>query len=385
VKENSKYFQYAYSAQNVMRWKGRTPDGRDSAGISAARSAVLFFILCALEKDLTGKDVPKKDLGVVGLILRGVTAKDRGDMRFETKNHPKLSSLKKEGEKILLDKFFENMSNSIVPYLKKAVKLYEDDTTKTAKMMHLAKKFDSYIFARRELIDYNNNMFKEDYSDTYNCLINEIKESKIKAGTELLNCIKSKNNLYKFIMKYYDMDKEYRWDTFERSTQLPEDDDAIHSFRVSAINIFNGAIEKYKNKKKVDFFGLAIKPLFHDLQEVEVGDIIMPIKYATPEMKEAVHQYEDSMAELMIKDIEYDEVKNELMKHFVGAKDDSFEGELTDLADKMDSLIYSLTKANQGSLVYKECFRTNLKLMQNQYGEECFKFFLAYILYDLIK
>lgn len=385
MKKNSKYFEYTYSAQNVMRWKGRTPIGRDSAGISAARSAILFSILCAMEEELTNTKINNKDLGIVGLILRGVTAKDRGDMRFETKNNPQLAILKKEGEKILLDKFFEDMSNSIVPYLKKAVCEYESNS-KISKMMHLAKKFDSYIFARREFLEYGNSMFEKDYYNTYKCLIELLsKESKIKAGSELLKCIQDKNNLYLFIMKYYDMDKEYRWDTFERSTSLPEDDDAIHSFRVSAINIFNGAIEKYKNGKKIDFYSLALKPLFHDLQEVEVGDIIMPIKYATTEMKKAVHQYEDNMALQMIKNIEYANVKKEFEKHFVGAKDNTIEGSLTDLADKMDSLLFSLSKANQGSLVFKDCFRTNLVLMQQQYEEECFKFFLAYVLYDLIK
>lgn len=384
MKKNSKYFEYTFAAQNVMRWKGRTPTGRDSAGISAARSAVLFSILCSLEEELTHTKLNNKDKGVVGLILRGITAKDRGDMRFETKNNSQLSILKAEGEKILLDNFFEEMSNSITPYLKNAIEEYEKNT-KIANIMHLAKKFDSYLFAKREFLTYGNSMFEKDYYDTYTCLMNKLNESNIKAGDVLLKSIQSKNNLYNFIMKYYDMDKEYRWDTFERSTPQPQDDDAIHSFRASAINIFNGAIECYKNKKKINFYNLALKPLFHDLQEVEVGDIIMPIKYATAEMKAAVHKYEDDKALEMIKDIESDAVKTMLEENFIGAKDETFEGELTDLADKMDSLIFSLTKANQGSLMYKDCFRTNLMLMQQQYEQESFKFFLAYILYDLIK
>lgn len=384
MKNNSKYFEYVYSANNVLRWKGQTPIGRDSAGISAGRAAFLYFILCSLEEELTGRKVSKKDKGLVGIILRGVTAKDRGDMRFSTKTNPKLATLKKQGEKILLDNFFDGLSTSIQPFLRESIDLYNGNQ-KVSKLMRLAKKFDAHIFARRELMDYNNTMFNDLNQQTFNCLQEAVYDSGLKSAISLLKSIQQKDSLYSFIMKFYDMDKEYRWDTFERVTPQPEDDDAIHSFRVAANNLFMGAIEKYKYGKKVDFYSLILRPLFHDLQEVEVGDIIMPIKYSTEAMKKAVHEYEDGVAEQMIQDIKSNNIKAELTKYFVNAKNDSLEGELTDLSDKLDSLLFCLLKMNQGSLIFKESFKINLRIMQSNYEEECFKFFLAYVLYDLIK
>lgn len=383
-KYNSKYFEYLISAKNVVRWKGKYSIGRDSAGISAGRAAVIYFILCSLEEDFSKKELKNKGKGACGLILRGVTAKDRGDMRYTTKNNPLVYNLKKDGEKILLDSFLEGLSDSLSPFFKECMDLYESNKIE-GKLMRLSKKFDSYLFARREFVTYQNKMFEDSYRKTYNSLIQELCKVKLKSGEYLLNSIENQDNLYAFLEKNYDLDKEYRWDTFERVTERPEDDDAIHSFRVSAINLFLGALEKFKFNKKVDFYGLIMKPLFHDLQEIEIGDIIMPIKYSTPEMKKTIHFLEDEAAKEMVASLSEESVRKALEKHFINAKDDTLEGFLTDLSDKLDSLLFCVTKMNAGSIIFKESYKINLQIMQNQYTEESFKFFLAYILYDLIK
>lgn len=383
MKKNSTYFSYLMSAKNVLRWKGNRTIGRDSAGISAARSAMIANLLIELEEAKTGP-LKQKDLAVAGLVFKGVVAKDRGDMRYSTKNISKMSSLRHEAESILLNKFADGLSNSIKNFILNSIELYDSDTTE-GKIMRLAKKFDSFIFANREYTEYNNLQFKVLYENTKCELVKSINEYNLESSKDLFDSILTKDTIYDFIADFYNQDKEYRWDTFERSTEVPEDDDAIHCFRASAIALFFGLLENAKFGKNIDFYNLTLKPLYHDLQEVMVGDIILPIKYATEKMKKTVHNIEDKAAKQMIKNIKQNSIKKSLETNFIGAKDDTFEGELCNLADKLDSLLFANEKANQGSLAFKECFRSTLASMQENYEQESFKFFLAYILYDLIK
>ena len=95
---------------------------------------------------------------------------------------------------------------------------------------------------------------------------------------------------------------------------------AAHSFKVTKIAQYMATVEEYHGNK-IDWKSLYEKSLNHDFAEVFTGDIKTPVKYASKELKHLPTQYQHVYRERLQE-----------------GKDDSLEGQILSVADKIDLL-----------------------------------------------
>ena len=112
---------------------------------------------------------------------------------------------------------------------------------------------------------------------------------------------------------------------------------AAHSFKVTKIAQYMATVEEYHGNK-IDWKSLYEKSLNHDFAEVFTGDIKTPVKYASKELKHLFSQVEEEMVDTFIKEeipTQYQHVYRERLQE---GKDDSLEGQILSVADKIDLL-----------------------------------------------
>lgn len=160
---------------------------------------------------------------------------------------------------------------------------------------------------------------------------------------------------------------------------------AAHSFKVAEVAQFLGDVEEQAGNQ-VNWRLLYEKSLNHDYTERFIGDIKTPVKYATPELRHMLADVEDSLTANFI--------KNEIPKEFQAAytrrlgegKDDTLEGQILSVADKVDLLYESFGEIQKGNPepvytnIYKEGLTTILQFKQMA----CVQYFLQSVLPDLL-
>ncbi|MES3703168.1 YfbR-like 5'-deoxynucleotidase [Staphylococcus arlettae] len=112
---------------------------------------------------------------------------------------------------------------------------------------------------------------------------------------------------------------------------------AAHSFKVTKIAQYLATVEEY-NGNEVDWKSLYEKALNHDFAEIFTGDIKTPVKYASGELKKLFSQVEEEMVNTFISEeipTPYQDVYRERLQE---GKDDSLEGQILSVADKIDLL-----------------------------------------------
>ncbi|PTE94782.1 hydrolase, partial [Staphylococcus cohnii] len=112
---------------------------------------------------------------------------------------------------------------------------------------------------------------------------------------------------------------------------------AAHSFKVTKIAQYLATVEEY-NGNEVDWKSLYEKALNHDFAEIFTGDIKTPVKYASGELKKLFSQVEEEMVDTFISEeipTPYQDVYRERLQE---GKDDSLEGQILSVADKIDLL-----------------------------------------------
>ncbi|MHD0398358.1 YfbR-like 5'-deoxynucleotidase [Staphylococcus simulans] len=130
---------------------------------------------------------------------------------------------------------------------------------------------------------------------------------------------------------------------------------AAHSFKVTKIAQYLATVEEYHGNE-IDWKSLYEKALNHDFAEVFTGDIKTPVKYASRDLKKLFSQVEEEMVENFIKEefpVEYQEVYRERLQE---GKDDSLEGQILAVADKIDLLYETfgeIQKRNPDSLFFE--------------------------------
>jgi putative hydrolases of HD superfamily len=161
---------------------------------------------------------------------------------------------------------------------------------------------------------------------------------------------------------------------------------ASHSFKVTKIAQFLATVEEMHGTT-INWKLVYEKAINHDYSELFTGDIMTPVKYALPKLKELFTQVEESM----IRDFlgrEFPEEFQEIYEErFREAKDDSVEGKILAIADKIDLLYESfgeIIKGNPEPLfiqIYQEALETIL-----QYKDMiCVQYFINNILQELIE
>lgn len=160
---------------------------------------------------------------------------------------------------------------------------------------------------------------------------------------------------------------------------------AEHSFKVAEIAQFLGDIEENAGNE-VNWRSLYEKSLNHDYNERFIGDIKTPVKYATPDLRTMLANVEDSMKDNFI--------KNEIPVEFQGAytrrlsegKDDTLEGQILSVADKIDLLYESFGEIQKGNPedVYTEIYKESLRTIVEFKTMASVEYFLDNVLPDLL-
>ncbi|MCR1796215.1 HD domain-containing protein [Staphylococcus warneri] len=112
---------------------------------------------------------------------------------------------------------------------------------------------------------------------------------------------------------------------------------AAHSFKVTKIAQYLGTVEEY-NGNVIDWKSVYEKALNHDFAEVFTGDIKTPVKYASRELKMLFSQVEEEMVENFIKEEIPEQYRDIYRQRLQEGKDDSLEGQVLAVADKIDLL-----------------------------------------------
>ncbi|MCT7850891.1 MAG: HD domain-containing protein, partial [Lactobacillus iners] len=129
------------------------------------------------------------------------------------------------------------------------------------------------------------------------------------------------------------------------------------------------------------------KSLNHDYTERFIGDIKTPVKYATPELRKMIGEVEETMTAKFIKDEIPAEFQDIYKKRLSEAKDDTLEGQILSICDKLDLLYeaYGEIELGNPSFVYMQMFKESLATIKTYDNLACVKYFIQKILPDLFK
>lgn len=123
---------------------------------------------------------------------------------------------------------------------------------------------------------------------------------------------------------------------------------AAHSWKVSQYAMFFATLEEMKGAT-IDWKSLYEKTINHDYGEIFIGDIKTPVKHSSPELKNMISLVEEKMVEHYIEE----EIPEEFQKIFKyrmkEGKDDTIEGRLLELSDKLDQFYESFAELKLGN------------------------------------
>ena len=146
---------------------------------------------------------------------------------------------------------------------------------------------------------------------------------------------------------------------------------ADHSFRTAELAQMMGDIEEVIGGKEVNF----------------IGDIKTPVKYATPELRKMIGEVEETMTDKFIKDEIPEEFQEIYRKRLSEAKDNTLEGKILSVCDKLDLLYeaYGEIELGNPNPVYMQMFRESLETIKDFDDLVCVQYFIKKILPDLFE
>ncbi|WP_088007877.1 YfbR-like 5'-deoxynucleotidase [Indiicoccus explosivorum] len=123
---------------------------------------------------------------------------------------------------------------------------------------------------------------------------------------------------------------------------------AAHSWKVSQYAMFFATIEE-RAGNDIDWRSLYEKTINHDFAEVFIGDIKTPVKHSSPELKEMLAQVEEGMMEKFILSEIPEEFQAVFFERMKEGKDETREGRLLEMADKLDQFYESFAELKRGN------------------------------------
>lgn len=376
MSKNYKYFGEILSTERVPRWGGFIATVPDNIAKHIARTAIICAMLMELEDDFTAAE---KEKTILCIMSRGLLAMTTGDVKKRVKEDSKLSTLLRKAEEANGYKLCEYFDEEVLDFFKENIGLYYQEG-KIKKIIKAAKDIDNYLFCYREVEIYHNEQLRDKYMMTF-VEVNKWAD-KFSSVKTILDSITNQNGYFKFLRNVQDMDQVQRWNL---KTLIP-DNDLIHGFRVASEAIFLGALEKFKFGNDINFYNLTLKGLFHDLQEVIVGDIVMPIKYWNGgEIKHRLGDLEKEVSVEMAQEIPSDTVKALLYNNFTGAMDATLEGSLCNICDQLDAVLHAVTELNVGNKYFNVVLESNVAYMKEHFKEKSIQYFFENIFDELKK
>ena len=165
---------------------------------------------------------------------------------------------------------------------------------------------------------------------------------------------------------------------FERHTV------ASHSFKVAQYAQFLGTVEESKGTT-INWKLLYEKALNHDYPEIFIGDIKTPVKYWTPETRMMLHKVEEGMIEKFIETEFPDEFKTIYREKLKEGKDDTVEGMILAVADKVDQIYEAFAEIQKGNTepAFIEMYHDALIIIKN-INLHCVDYFLKHVLTEMV-
>ncbi|MBE9388517.1 YfbR-like 5'-deoxynucleotidase [Vagococcus salmoninarum] len=188
--------------------------------------------------------------------------------------------------------------------------------------------------------------------------------------------------LNEFILGLNNLEKITRAPGFFKFTEHTV---AAHSYRVASISQVLGDIEEFHGIQ-VDWKMLYEKALNHDYTERFIGDIKTPVKYASKELRGMLQTVEEKMTDEFINLEIPGEFQEIYRRRLFEGKDESVEGEILAIADKVDLLYESFEEIvkNNPEPVYKEMFVESVKTIKGYNHRPSVTYFFENIFPELL-
>jgi len=370
---NSHYFKSIIQMQYVRRWQEFSPRYIDNAASHSFRCGAIAVLISIVERRLLNKELPAAEL-IGKALLHDLNETVTGSIKYVTKKEKTVARhiqrLEYEVNQQLVSKLSKSLQPSFTQYIVNA----EDDSY-SGGLVHEIDSFDAMLFCKRESELQQESYFSARYAELRTALAS----SQYDSIRWLLHALEQDQGVAQFLQYILNLDLIERWGG---SFNLIPDNDATHSFRVAAIALFHAHLETEKYKcADINLYSLLGKAIMHDVVEGVSGDVASPIKHSSAEIKQAFAQFEAQVAREMVHELPSFMVED-MMDFLVYAKDDSYEGELVDIADKIDALIKSNLEIRNNPH-YASKYEQQLMQIQHRYENPSVIFFLAYILHDL--
>ncbi|AEJ24097.1 YfbR-like 5'-deoxynucleotidase [Weissella koreensis] len=137
---------------------------------------------------------------------------------------------------------------------------------------------------------------------------------------------------------------------------------AAHSWKVTQVAQFLGDIEE-QHGEEVNWKLLYEKALNHDINERFIGDIRTPVKYASSELRHMLADVEESLADNFIRVEIPEEYRDSYHRRLTEGKDDTLEGRILSVSDKIDLLYEAFGELQKGNPepVFMEIYKESLE------------------------
>ncbi|MHA6483268.1 YfbR-like 5'-deoxynucleotidase [Paenibacillus sp. strain BS8-2] len=371
--KNSRYTNAIIQMQYVSRWKEFSPRFKDNAASHSFRCAAFAIMIGLIEEKITGHSINKLQL-VARALLHDLNETVTGSIKYVTKKDIHVADHIRHLESEVSKEIVSHLSRSLQPHFYDYIVDAEDDTY-VGRLVQAIDSFDAMLFCMREY-ELDGSPY---FTSKFEQLRTELTASQYPSIVWLLQALEMDKGVRQFLDHILNLDLIDRWGG---SFNLIPDNDATHSFRVAAMSLWNGLLEKERfGQQNIDLYRLLGKSIMHDIVEGVSGDVASPIKKSSAVVREAFERYEQEVARNMVEQLP-EFFHEEMMDFLVNAKDDTYEGVLVDVGDKLDALIKSNLEMRNNPH-YGEKYYGQLIHIQHHYEQPCVIFFLAYILHDL--
>lgn len=172
----------------------------------------------------------------------------------------------------------------------------------------------------------------------------------------------------------------YRWEGSER---INLNNDAEHMWSVTIIADFLLRIQRDKFGYEINDLEVLRRALYHDVIEVETGDILSTVKKTTPEMKQMLSNIETLRFDSNIRPLIPEKYQDEMSEYILNPKNNlkTIEGQIIAVADKIDSLLEVIREVNKGNKTFVPYLQTESEALLDL-NVECGLYFLKYSLLD---
>ncbi|VDG17920.1 YfbR-like 5'-deoxynucleotidase [Lactiplantibacillus mudanjiangensis] len=160
---------------------------------------------------------------------------------------------------------------------------------------------------------------------------------------------------------------------------------AAHSFKVAEVAQFLGDVEAHSGQT-VNWRALYEKALNHDYNERFIGDIKTPVKYATPSLRSMLADVEQKLSQNFVENEIPTEFQADYLRRLSEGKDETLEGQILSVADKVDLLYESFGEIQKGNpeSVYTDIYRESLRTIVSFKQLASVQYFLKEVLPEML-